>query len=370
MNFRKLIEIVANFYDIKPSDICGIRRKKDIVRARQVVCYLARKKLRKSYRAIGRGLGHRDHTTAIHSFKKIEEKLKQNENLRVEIRFILRSFKKQIQYKKQHLEYFFEKEKKEKPPKRNLLHELSHLSKVKFSSNQIKRQKDMLRKYKNGWTFADIARKYQLSRERVRQIIKKVLLYEAKEIIDQGEKLDLKKFFIEEKKKHIEKMKEKYGFIQKKDLIKKDEKWSRDYDYCRKCATTAIKYRSNGYCKRCYPKTEIFKEYQRISRLRNIKKIKKRVSEYSKIYSKRPEVIAKRRERENLKFFGGNREKTILRDGERCRKCGLSREENRRKSGKDLYVLHIKDRKDNNLRNLITLCSRCFTLFVFKKSIS
>lgn len=69
-------------------------------------------------------------------------------------------------------------------------------------------------------------------------------------------------------------------------------------------------------------------------------------------------------------YFGGNREKTILRDGEKCVKCGITRTEHKIKHKRDLAVDHINgkgafDRKsevpNNNLDNLQTLCLPCHT---------
>lgn len=65
--------------------------------------------------------------------------------------------------------------------------------------------------------------------------------------------------------------------------------------------------------------------------------------------------------------FGGNREIAIQRDGEKCVKCGLTREQHRTKYGRDITVDHI-DRKGRNtppqernhsLDNLQTLCLHC-----------
>lgn len=61
------------------------------------------------------------------------------------------------------------------------------------------------------------------------------------------------------------------------------------------------------------------------------------------------------------------RESVILRDGEKCTKCGISRQEHYKKWYQDLHVDH-KDNygrniarcyKNNSLENLITLCIRC-----------
>ena len=64
--------------------------------------------------------------------------------------------------------------------------------------------------------------------------------------------------------------------------------------------------------------------------------------------------------------FGGNREKAIQRDGEKCIRCGITREQHRIRYGKDITVDHIdkmgvsvaKHLKNNELSNLQTLCLR------------
>lgn len=66
-------------------------------------------------------------------------------------------------------------------------------------------------------------------------------------------------------------------------------------------------------------------------------------------------------------MYGGNREKAILRDGEKCVKCEITREQHYRKYKRDITVDHInrlgkgvsRDKKDNRLENLMTLCISC-----------
>jgi len=66
-------------------------------------------------------------------------------------------------------------------------------------------------------------------------------------------------------------------------------------------------------------------------------------------------------------MFGGNREIAIQRDGEKCIKCGLTRDEHRVKYGRDITVDHMdgmgngvpKELKNNDLSNLQTLCLGC-----------
>lgn len=66
-------------------------------------------------------------------------------------------------------------------------------------------------------------------------------------------------------------------------------------------------------------------------------------------------------------YFGYNREKAIARDGGKCIKCGMTREEHKKKYGYDITVDHVNGKgyrtpsseKDNRLENLQTLCSTC-----------
>ena len=241
-----------------------------------------------------------------------------------------------------------------------------------ISQEHARRQSIMLDKYKNGITLEKIGKEFNLTRERIRQIIKRGFINEARNLVKDGITLNLEEFLKQKGKEHLIASSERQGrntsLIDKKNEINKEKRWSKYYDSCRKCNTVIISHHSHGYCRKCYTKTKLFKEIQKASRLRNIEARKRHISEYSKRYFQRPEVIARLKERENIKLFEGNRERAILRDGERCRKCGLFREENRRKSGKDLYVLHIGNKKNNRLENLITLCSHCFSLVVFNKN--
>jgi len=67
------------------------------------------------------------------------------------------------------------------------------------------------------------------------------------------------------------------------------------------------------------------------------------------------------------RMFGGNREKTILRDGEKCLHCGMTRAEHRIRYRRDITVDHIdgrgmnspKEEKNNDMSNLQTLCIAC-----------
>ncbi len=85
---KKIIQLVANFYDLKEKDLIMSSRKKEIVRPRQIAMYLLRKELKHSYPFIGRKFGGKDHTTAIHSCEKIQKELKTNDSLLEELNII------------------------------------------------------------------------------------------------------------------------------------------------------------------------------------------------------------------------------------------------------------------------------------------
>lgn len=88
VNFKKIMQGVIDFYDLKEKDIMSSSRKKEIVRPRQVIMYLLREELKASFPFIGRKLGDKDHTTVIHAYKKISSEVKLNEGLQEEINLL------------------------------------------------------------------------------------------------------------------------------------------------------------------------------------------------------------------------------------------------------------------------------------------
>lgn len=85
---KKIIQIVAEFYDLKDKDILATSRKKEIVKPRQIAMYLLREELKSSFPFIGRRFNGKDHTTAIHSYKKIVRELEKDKKLEEEIELI------------------------------------------------------------------------------------------------------------------------------------------------------------------------------------------------------------------------------------------------------------------------------------------
>lgn len=88
INPKKIITIVANFYDLKEKDLFLSTRKKEIVKPRQIAMYLLRDLLKCSFPFIGRKFQGKDHTTTIYACSKISKEIQENETLNEEINII------------------------------------------------------------------------------------------------------------------------------------------------------------------------------------------------------------------------------------------------------------------------------------------
>ncbi len=85
---KKIIRAVADFYEISERELMNQSRKREIVRPRQIAMFLLREELKCSFPFIGERLGKKDHTTAIHGFKKVLGELKQSHELEDELKII------------------------------------------------------------------------------------------------------------------------------------------------------------------------------------------------------------------------------------------------------------------------------------------
>lgn len=80
-----VIKKIAMYYNIEEKSLSEKTRRQEIVKPRQITMYLLRNDLNTSYPYIGRRLGQKDHTTAIHAYKKITNDLKNDKNLEQEL---------------------------------------------------------------------------------------------------------------------------------------------------------------------------------------------------------------------------------------------------------------------------------------------
>lgn len=82
---KKLLTVVANFFDITTDDLLGSSRKKELVVPRQISMFLMREELKASYPNIGQDIGKRDHTTAMHACIKISKMIETNEKIKNDV---------------------------------------------------------------------------------------------------------------------------------------------------------------------------------------------------------------------------------------------------------------------------------------------
>ncbi|PIQ69711.1 chromosomal replication initiator protein DnaA [Candidatus Shapirobacteria bacterium CG03_land_8_20_14_0_80_40_19] len=82
---KEVLEKVAEYYRLKPSQLKASTRVKEIVLPRQILMYLLRVELNLPLVEVGKIIGGRDHTTIMHGVEKITGLLKENEDLRVDI---------------------------------------------------------------------------------------------------------------------------------------------------------------------------------------------------------------------------------------------------------------------------------------------
>ncbi|MDD2736585.1 MAG: chromosomal replication initiator protein DnaA [Desulfuromonadaceae bacterium] len=66
---------VADFFDLKLIDLKSEKRVKNIVYARQIAIWFCREMTKSSYPDIGSKFGGKDHSTVIHSYKKIDKSI-------------------------------------------------------------------------------------------------------------------------------------------------------------------------------------------------------------------------------------------------------------------------------------------------------
>ena len=73
-----VMQVVAQFFNIKVSDLTSDKRSKSIAKPRQIAMYLCREVADMSFSAIGNDFGGRDHSTVLHAYSKISDEYNSN----------------------------------------------------------------------------------------------------------------------------------------------------------------------------------------------------------------------------------------------------------------------------------------------------
>lgn len=77
-----IIDVVAEHFDLSPSDLRGKKRSSKIAFPRQIVMYLCRTMTETTLKIIGDSLGGRDHTTIMSGIEKIEKEVETSDSTR------------------------------------------------------------------------------------------------------------------------------------------------------------------------------------------------------------------------------------------------------------------------------------------------
>lgn len=93
VSIKDIVKSITDFYSLEEGTVYEKTRRKEIVKARQVIMFILREDFNVSYPLIGQKLGGKDHTTVIHSHLKIKNDLKTDSSLVEEIEQIRILFK-------------------------------------------------------------------------------------------------------------------------------------------------------------------------------------------------------------------------------------------------------------------------------------
>ena len=82
ISINQIQKIAADYFNIKLSVLLSKKRTKNIVMARQIAIYLSRELTVSSLPTIGEAFGGKDHTTVLHSYNKIKNKIDKEKALK------------------------------------------------------------------------------------------------------------------------------------------------------------------------------------------------------------------------------------------------------------------------------------------------
>ena len=78
VNIELIKDVVVDYYNLKEADMTSKKRTQKIAFPRQIAMYLSRELTDLSLPHIGEDFGGRDHTTVIHAYNKIEQKIEED----------------------------------------------------------------------------------------------------------------------------------------------------------------------------------------------------------------------------------------------------------------------------------------------------
>ena len=288
---KDILDTFAIWFGMDRELIVKHSRKQELVEVRDLIVYILREYAEMSYPAIGRLLGGRDHTTIIHAYKKVQKQRKTIADFESEFEALI---------------YEATTIKKRKEAAENTLKAYT----VDFQSSRVikdrkreltRREKDILELYREGITLREIGKSYELTHERIRQIVVRAFKQNViNQSVDAGIKINAEVLMQEEKN-----LRKKKRYPEKPKPEQKPKRWSRYHIACKKCGTTSIPHFRKGLCEKCGGKT----------------------------------------------LYGKERDDILSSHGDKCDKCDLKRKESYIKYGRDLYITG---------ENHSVLCRGCF----------
>lgn len=318
---QKILNAVAEHYRISIDDLRSRGRDAYRVLARHMAAFVLREIGAQSFPKIGRLL-RRDHTTIIYAYKRVISELPSDEELQSDLRNIVRTvlgdekgerwfihrIQRQGPTEIHQLRIAVTKKTESPKKKRGLIapQTSKDLLARALRTDNAKRDTHVLSLYREGWTLQKIGSAVGVSRERVRQIVRRSLLRELQARAEVGFDIDIDEYLKVEKERRIEKQR---PASPPKDKSSQTKRWSQYYAQCRSCGTTNVPHVRKGLCEYCVGSVR-----------------------------------------------GERRERLMTDLGEECRKCGMSRTAAKAKYGRDLYLL----RNDGPPNQWTPLCRGCF----------
>lgn len=90
----EMLEFIADYFQMSSDSLRGRSRQRPLVTARQVAMYVMRELTDLSYPAIAREFGGRDHTTVMHAVEKIEDQMKERQQIYDQVTELLQRLKR------------------------------------------------------------------------------------------------------------------------------------------------------------------------------------------------------------------------------------------------------------------------------------
>ncbi|MFN3814079.1 MAG: chromosomal replication initiator protein DnaA [Aquificaceae bacterium] len=93
-NVQFVVEFVAKHFGLKPDHLSRDTKERRIISAKQIAMYLCKAVLGISYTEISRQFGRRDHTWAIYSIKRVEERAREDRKFKYMLSFLEKQLRK------------------------------------------------------------------------------------------------------------------------------------------------------------------------------------------------------------------------------------------------------------------------------------